>query len=657
VPDLRFNIVGDGRSLSRALNKASKDVRGFKSKLGGIGSIAAGVFGGGAALAGLSSLTSQLGSVVTEAREAARVGRLTEAVIKSTGGVANVTASQVSKLAEAISNKTGIDDEAIQSAENLMLTFTGVRNEAGKNNKVFNQATQAAVDMAAGLKGAVPSAEDIRANVQRLGFALNDPIKGVGRLSKAGVTFTEQQKDQIKTLVKSGNTLEAQKMILAELGKEFGGAAAAAADPMQKLSTTVNNAAEKIGTSLLPVINKIATWLGDYLPKAIDKLSGWWNTLTSTFKSDGISGVFKKIGDNIAKAWPSIREKLGTIASGIWSWLKAQVPIIAAKLVEWGKQFVEWIYPQIPPMLKELGKLLGKIGDWALNTGLPLLIEKLKEWGLAFIKWAGPMIPPMLLELGKLLLSLGSWILTDALPMLIGKLAQWALAFIGWVLPMIPKLILKLGELELKLVNWIITTALPAIVSKVAEWGGAFLGWIADTVTKLPGKLWDLIVALGDWINNTAVPKAIEYGGKIAKGIGDALTSGIKAAMNLMISLVEDGINGAISVANFLIDGINVFSPKDIPHIPKVDLPELAEGGIVTRPTIALIGEAGPEAVVPLSRIGRPADIGTGGGIINVQVDVKVDVDPLTGRKIYRLVQQDQRTNGPWAIKISPSAA
>jgi hypothetical protein len=656
VPDLRFNIIGDSRSLKRALNGAAKDVKGFKSKLGGIGSIAAGVFGGGAALAGLSSLTHQLGSVVEEAREAARVGRLTDAVIKSTGGAANVTAGQVSKLAEAISNKTGIDDEQIQSAQNLLLTFTNVRNEVGKGNDIFNQASQAAIDMSVAL------GTDSKSAAIQLGKALNDPIKGITALSRAGVSFTAEQKDQIKTLVASGKTLEAQKIILAELGKEFGGAAAAASDPMQRLDTTVNNLKERIGTALLPYIEKAATWLGENLPKAIDKLSGWWNSLTSTFKAEGISGVFEKIGKNLETAWPKIRKVLGTLGKNLLAWIQEQGPKLLKQLVEWGKQFYEWVVPQIPPMLQELGKLSGAIGSWLLDEGIPLLVEKLKEWGLAFIKWIGPIIGPLLVELGKLALKLGEWVLTDALPKLVAKLAEWALAFIGWILPMIPKVIVKLGELELKIAEWILTKALPAIVSKVAEWGGAFLGWIADTVTKLPGKLWDLITAISGWITDTAIPKMLELGGKLGGAIIDGLKSLFTGGLNFAADIAKTIANAFIGFLNRSIRGLNnilefeAFGVKiDMPDIPEI--PKFAKGGIVTKPTLAIIGEAGPEAVVPLSRAGRPANIGAGsmGGTIMVQV--AVNVDPITGRKVYRLAQDDQRKNGPWNIKLSPTAA
>jgi acid phosphatase family membrane protein YuiD len=79
------------------------------------------------------------------------VAAQTAAVLKSTGGEANVTAKHVSNLATAISRKTGIDDEAIQSGENLLLTFTKIRNEAGKGNDVFDQATRITNDMSVAL--------------------------------------------------------------------------------------------------------------------------------------------------------------------------------------------------------------------------------------------------------------------------------------------------------------------------------------------------------------------------------------------------------------------------------------------------------------------------------------------------------------------------
>jgi hypothetical protein len=75
-------------------------------------------------------------------------------------------------------------------------------------------------------------------------------------------------------------------------------------------------------------------------------------------------------------------------------------------------------------------------------------------------------------------------------------------------------------------------------------------------------------------------------------------------------------------------------NPPDIPHIPA-----LAEGGIVTSPTLALIGEAGSEAVIPLNKMGS-----MGGNTFVIQTGVG---DPIAiGREIERIMQRYQRRTG-----------
>src|SRR6266540_1666516 len=175
----------------------------------------------------------------------------TGAVLKSTGGAAHVSSKQVTGLADSISKVAGIDDEAVRAGENMLLTFTNIRNETGKGNDIFTQSTKTLIDMATAL------GQDIPKSAIQMGKALNDPIKGMTALRRVGVTFTDQQADQVKAMVKSGNLLGAQKLILRELTKEFGGSAAAQATSSGKMRVAMDNLAESVGGVLAPVITGV----------------------------------------------------------------------------------------------------------------------------------------------------------------------------------------------------------------------------------------------------------------------------------------------------------------------------------------------------------------------------------------------------------------
>jgi len=206
-------------------------------------------------------------AAASELVSAEKVAAQTEAVIKSTGGAAGVTAKQVDELATSIQNKSGIDDEAIKSGENLLLTFTNVRNEAGKGNDVFNQATGLAADLS------VAWGIDMSSAATKVGKALNDPIAGMSALSKVGVSFSAEQKETIKQLVSTGDVLGAQKVILKELQTEVGGSAAAYGDTLagqvSKARESLLNAGASIIAVVAPAINvgakaalEFATFLG-----------------------------------------------------------------------------------------------------------------------------------------------------------------------------------------------------------------------------------------------------------------------------------------------------------------------------------------------------------------------------------------------------------
>jgi phage-related protein len=246
-----------------AEDKASKTVRGLQGELektkDGLASIGKGIAVGlgGIAVAGLGALTAGLISSTKEAMQAQAVQAQLAAVLASTGGKAGVTADAVNALSAEIQRLTPFEDDAVTSAQSMMLTFTNI----GKD--VFPQATWAVTDMAQAM------GMDLQNAAIMVGKALNDPIQGVGALRRVGVQLTDDQEKLIKKLVETGDVAGAQKIILSELTTEFGGSAEAAgktfAGQLDRLKNAFSDVREEIGGAVLPVLQQFAEKALQYL--------------------------------------------------------------------------------------------------------------------------------------------------------------------------------------------------------------------------------------------------------------------------------------------------------------------------------------------------------------------------------------------------------
>ncbi len=395
---LEVQIVGDASSLKRALGDAEGHTNKFGNALGGIAK--AGVLAAGAA--GVGGLFVTLKAGIDDFKESARVSAQTEAVIKSTGGSAKITAGEVGKLAESISAYSGVDDEAIQAGENMLLTFTNIRNEAGKGNDVFNQSTAILADMSVAL------GTDMSKSAIQLGKALNDPIAGVSALSRVGVTFTDSQKAAIKAMVDAGNTAGAQKLILAELTKEFGGSAKAAGDTLpgqlDKLKNAFGNmSGELVGAAVpaltsfvevvadkgLPALGRLFDAIQNAAGPAIDAIADAFKdagpqirTLMDAFgEIAGVvvrvvtpvfEGVVKVIRDDLAPIFNRLREIAVEAVGAISEVLQRNEPELK-RIFENVKTLVE----NVGEAMKTLGKVVVPILDFAFTTVLPTAIRVL----------------------------------------------------------------------------------------------------------------------------------------------------------------------------------------------------------------------------------------------------------------------------------------
>ena len=246
--DLSIAVTVIGKDqLSGTLDGAKKGIGGFVDGLGKFGLAAAG------AQAAIGAVAGGISALVGPAMEAQQVSAQLGAVLASTKGAAGMTAESIGALSTSLSRVTVFEDDAITSAQSLLLTFTNVGQD------VFPTATETILNMSQAL------GQDLSASSMQVGKALNDPIAGIGALRKVGVQLTDSQEALIKSLVGVGDTAGAQNVILGELETQFGGAAKAAGETLGGQLAIAQNQfgelQETIGTALLPVLTKLMSSL------------------------------------------------------------------------------------------------------------------------------------------------------------------------------------------------------------------------------------------------------------------------------------------------------------------------------------------------------------------------------------------------------------
>lgn len=257
---LIVEIVGDSKSLERSFAQSTTASKKFAV---GLGTVAKTALAFGGVVGAINLVSDALHSGIEEFSQSQKIAAQTNAAIKSTGAVANVTASHINALSLALSNLSGVDDEVVKAGENVLLSFTAIRNQAGKNNDIFDQATRAAVNFAVRTGRDVPTAALV------LGKALQDPVKRLAGLARAGIVFTDSQTKLIKKLQESGKLLGAQKILLGEIEKRFGGAAQAAGRTLPGKLNILRERFQDVAGALVqaftPALNRGATALTKFL--------------------------------------------------------------------------------------------------------------------------------------------------------------------------------------------------------------------------------------------------------------------------------------------------------------------------------------------------------------------------------------------------------
>lgn len=158
-------------------------------------------------------------------------------------------------------------------------------------------------------------------------------------------------------------------------------------------------------------------------------------------------------------------------------------------------------------------------------------------------------------------------------------------------------------------------TGLTNIFSKLGSWFGerwndvtsalsSVSNWFGEMFTNAYNAVKDAFSSIGDFFKGVwdTVKSILVNAGQM---VGEAVGGAFKSAVNAVLDTIENVVNGFIGMINGVLDVVrNLPGLGWIGSVSTVSLPRLARGGIVDSPTIAMIGEAGKEAVVPLENTG-----------------------------------------------------
>ena len=158
-------------------------------------------------------------------------------------------------------------------------------------------------------------------------------------------------------------------------------------------------------------------------------------------------------------------------------------------------------------------------------------------------------------------------------------------------------------------------TGLTNIFSKLGSWFGerwadvtnalsSVSNWFGEMFTNAYNAVKDAFSSIGDFFSGVweTVKGIFVNAGQM---VGEAVGGAFKSAVNAVLGTIENVVNGFIGMINGVLDVVrNLPGLGWVGSVSTVSLPRLARGGIVDSPTIAMIGEAGKEAVVPLENTG-----------------------------------------------------
>lgn len=566
--DAVLNLTVDASGLNKGLAGARRNTDSAMSRMGEsskrVGRSLTGIVAGLSAaltlpIVGLAKVAYD------ELGEIQKANAVTSATIKTMGLDAQFTTKSVQDLAAKMQQLSGVDDQVIQGAINIGLTF---KNLAKLGPGAMEQTTRLALGMSEVM------GMDVRSAMTSLGKAMQDPVKGATALTRTG-TLAKSELEQLKNMAKAGATeFEQQQFILQALEKQYGKAAAAAGKEFLAQLAILKDQLAGVGAELLSrLIPTITRFI-----KFVSNLATRFSELSPRMKT------FIAIGAALAAAAGPMIALVGVLAIGIgalatvtWSAVLPVVAVVAA-LALLGAAFIV-LYKKSDTFRTMVNASFEK-----LKAGVVTVFNELRKTVSVWIGW-----------IKAFWKSNGASILAQ-----VQKVFNGIRTHIATVLSVIKNVVV--AALRVLRGDW--SGALQAMKSALSTaWGGIkkifteFLPWIAKTLGAIILKAGDIAGRIGD---------------AIIDGIKNAIQAGASAIVSAVTNLASDALNA-------LKKKLKISSPSRV-MMMEVGLP-IADGiaeGITSGARNAAKAAAGLMQVSGVSV--ETADRATLGGRVNASM-------------------------------------
>lgn len=567
VTSLTFKLFGQDVSAGKTMRD--------------VGKTAGGVAAGMGAAWGASKLADFAKDSINAFQD---LGRTTMGLKRFMGG----SAEEASRLAHAFA-MTGTDSGVATKSLGILSKHLAANDKSAQGMGVaYRDASGKMLPMHDVLMGLSERFSKMPDGAEKTALAMSTLGKGgaamIPFLNKGaeGIRQLEEESDSLGTTL-SGKDLDAVKENTAA---------------KRKFGEAVKGLQVSIGRELYPIITKLAEFLSNNVVPIFRTVVEWLKE-----NKTAVSSVVGIIGVVVAgfKVWTLVMTIFNAVvaANPISLIVLAIAALVAALVLAYQK--VDWFRNFIDAAFTVIKTVVGAVVDFFTSYVWPVIKFIFEAWWL------------YVSTLWKVISTVFGWIWNVAIQPFVNWFQQVAWPIIKMVIDFIVAYYTTLWNVVKAVFSWIWKNAIEPFVKWFQQTAWPIIQSVIGALSSGFTTMKNGIVAV--W--NT-VKEKIDWAWDKIKGPADSIRnvfsgmwSGVGSAASNALQAIKNAWNDTIGGRDLTVPGTDFGI-----HIPKF----LAQGGIVTRATSAIIGEAGPEAVIPLSQMNKFTGGGSGGGDIHIHV-------------------------------------